>query len=114
MIKNTETADHYTWGKHCDGWRLLDKDDLSVIQERVPPNSGEILHYHQRARQLFFVLQGQLQVTIGSEVFHLTVGDALEVTPAEPHQVHNVSGVDAIFLVISAPATRGDRTNIET
>jgi len=112
MVKNIVTSEHYKWGEHCDGWRLLDTTDLSVIQERVPPNCGEILHHHQRARQLFFVLEGALRITVRSEVFHLSSGDALEVAPTEPHQVHNVSGADAVFLVISAPNTRGDRINM--
>ena len=32
------TAEHYSWGTGCDGWYFLKGADLSVIQERVPPN----------------------------------------------------------------------------
>ncbi len=51
MIKNTTTAEHYTWGSVCEGFRLLDRAELSVIQERIPPGAAELRHYHQRARQ---------------------------------------------------------------
>src|SRR6185295_2037498 len=55
MIKNRKTADHYTWGDGCDGWRLLDCADLTVTEERMPPGESEINHSHGRSRQLFFV-----------------------------------------------------------
>jgi hypothetical protein len=37
-------AEHYIWGEGCDGWHLLKGDDLSVIQERVPPGNFETKH----------------------------------------------------------------------
>jgi mannose-6-phosphate isomerase-like protein (cupin superfamily) len=112
MIKNLETAEHYRWGEVCDGWRLLDGPDLSVIQERIPPGAGEVMHYHSRARQLFYVLAGELQIQVGERPFRLSIGDSLEVSPGERHQVQNLSHVDAAFLVVSTPTTRGDRINL--
>ena len=113
MIKNITTAEHYPWGGLCDGWRLLERAELSVIQERVPPGAGEVEHYHQRARQCFYVLQGALEIQIADRRFSLTVADSVEVPPGERHRVRNTGAVDAVFLVISAPSTRGDRTNLE-
>jgi len=46
-------------------------------------------------------------------VFRLESGDALEVPPLQTHRVRNVSGGDAMFIVVSAPSTRGDRENRE-
>ena len=113
MIRNVKTAEHYRWGQVCDGWRLLERADLSVIQERIPPGAGEVLHYHQRARQLFFVLAGELQIQLGEQLFRLSTGDALEMPPGNPHRVQNLGQVDAAFLVVSAPSTQGDRVNVE-
>jgi mannose-6-phosphate isomerase-like protein (cupin superfamily) len=113
MIKNSKTAEHYRWGQVCDGWRLLERADLSVIQERIPPGAGEITHYHCRARQLFFVLEGELEITLGERLFRLCTGDSLEVSAGEHHRVQNLGHGDATFLVISAPTTQGDRVNLE-
>jgi mannose-6-phosphate isomerase-like protein (cupin superfamily) len=113
MINNISTAEHYWWDDICEGWRLLDRPDLSVIQERIPPGAGEVKHYHQRARQLFFVLSGNLEIELGSHSFQLSAGDSIEVSPASVHQVHNTGDSDASFLVISAPTTRDDRTNLD-
>jgi hypothetical protein len=32
MIVSIENAEHYIWGEICDGWHLLKRDDMSVIQ----------------------------------------------------------------------------------
>jgi hypothetical protein len=54
-----ETAEHYSWGNGCDGWRLVKRTDVSVIQETIPPGSNEIRHLHRQAWQLLFVLRGK-------------------------------------------------------
>jgi mannose-6-phosphate isomerase-like protein (cupin superfamily) len=112
MVTRRERAEHYVWGDGCDGWRLLDRADLSVIEERVPPGASEVRHVHDSARQLFYVLAGQLTIDRGGDTLTLASGDALEVPPTVPHLVRNDGAVDAVFLVISAPTTRGDRTNL--
>jgi mannose-6-phosphate isomerase-like protein (cupin superfamily) len=113
MIRNIDTAEHYGWGQSCDGWRLLDRPELSVIQERIPPAAGEVKHYHARARQLFYVLAGTLEIQLGEQLFDLSAGDSLEVPPGDTHLVRNRGNVDATFLVVSSPTTRGDRINLE-
>ena len=112
MIKNIGNAEHYQWGQVCEGWRLLDRVDLSVIQERVTAGAGEVRHRHTKARQLFVVLSGQLTIETGDALFRLVAGDALEVPPGEPHVARNDSKAEVAFLVISAPSTKNDRENL--
>lgn len=107
-----ESAEHYTWGDSCDGWRLLSRDDLLVIEERIPPGEGEVPHFHSRARQLFYVLAGRLTIELPPETVVVSAGQSLEVPPTVIHRVHNPFDADAVFLVISAPTTVGDRTNV--
>lgn len=108
-VVSKATATHYVWGGNCDGWHLLQGADLSVIHERMPGGSRERRHYHQRARQFFFVLSGALTMAIGDERHTIGQGQGLAVDPGLPHQALNESGSDVEFLVISAPTTRGDR-----
>ena len=112
-IKNIHNAEHYTWGVACDGWRLLNGADLAVIHERIPPGRGEVKHYHVRSRQLFYVLEGNLRIDVADEIAHLEKGDSLEVPPTIPHRVWNSFEDDALFLVVSAPSTAGDRVYLE-
>ena len=109
---STETAEHYVWGKVCDGWRLLDEADLSVIQERVPPGAAETRHMHSQARQFFYVLSGTATIEVGEERIAVAAGQGLHVPSGVAHRFVNGSREDVHFLVISAPTTRGDRVEV--
>jgi mannose-6-phosphate isomerase-like protein (cupin superfamily) len=112
VIINRENAEHYRWGAACDGWRLLSTDGLSVIEERIPPGLGEVPHLHERARQLFYVLSGGVEIDLPAGAQRLERGDSLEVPPGTVHRVHNPFAEEAVFLVISSPTTAGDRINV--
>jgi quercetin dioxygenase-like cupin family protein len=71
-----------------------------------------VRHYHQRARQLFYLLQGKLTIELQDRALTLAPGDACEVPPGATHRVGNAGDADATFLVISAPTTEGDRINV--
>lgn len=103
------TAPHYFWQGDCEGWRLLDAPDLSVIHERMPPGRAETRHHHTTARQVFFCLSGALEIELDGVDHHLTSGEALPVPAKAVHQVRNPGPEAAEFLVISAPSTRADR-----
>lgn len=111
-VRSRRNAEHYNWGDGCDGWRLLSREDLSVIEERIPPGRGEVRHFHERARQLFYVLSGRLAIELPGEAAEVGPGEALEIPPSAIHRVHNPFETEAVFLVISSPATTGDRVNV--
>lgn len=102
-------AEHYLWGDACDGRHLLKREDVSVIQERVPAGSAEVMHYHQVARQFFFILEGQGTLVLTDQSIALGKGEGLEIPPGVPHQFSNLSQSDVLFLVISVPKSQGDR-----
>jgi quercetin dioxygenase-like cupin family protein len=112
MIKNISNVEHYQWGNNCDGWRLLDSPTLSVIQERMPPHTTEAIHYHINAQQFFFILKGSLTFEVEKEVFVVKEGQGFHIVPQTIHKVMNNSEIDAHFLVISEPSTKGDRVNL--
>jgi len=111
MVISIENAEHYIWGEICDGWHLLKRDDMSVIQERVPAGSAEIMHHHNTARQFFYILNGQGTMIFEDHEVVLTKGQGLEIPPLIKYQFTNRSKDDVQFLVISVPSTRGDRVN---
>ena len=108
-----ETADHYIWGRECDGWHLVKSDELSVIRERMPVGTSEARHFHAQARQFFFVLSGIaiLEAAGVRQVLHRHEG--LEIPPNIPHQMLNESDQAIEFLVISQPASHDDRVMVE-
>ena len=112
MVVSIENAEHYVWGEVCDGWHLLRRDDMSVIQERVPAGGAEVMHYHTRARQFFYILEGEGVLGLEAQEIVLKTGQGMEVAPQVNHQFKNRSSADVHFLVISVPSTRGDRVNL--
>lgn len=113
-IINTKNAEHYTWGGNCDGWHLVNLDELSIIQELVPPGAKEVKHYHNKAWQFFFVLSGEATLEIDGETHVLSAKEGIEVPPLTPHQLRNESEQDVIFVVTSKPKSHGDRVLVET
>ena len=111
MVMSIDNAEHYVWGEICDGWHLLKRDDMSVIQERVPAGGAEVMHYHEVARQYFYILEGEGTMVFEDHEVTLTKGQGLEIAPLVKHQFKNRSQTDVHFLVISVPSTRGDRVN---
>ncbi|TMR97429.1 NAD(P)-binding domain-containing protein [Nonomuraea basaltis] len=99
----------YSWGDGCAGWRLVDTPGLSVIEERMPPGTAEEWHVHDRARQFFYVLDGEATMRTPDGDVSLPVGAGVEIAPGTPHQLNNIAAGDLRFLVVSAPTTRGDR-----
>ncbi|HTD28280.1 MAG TPA: cupin domain-containing protein [Xanthomonadaceae bacterium] len=102
-------ARHYLWGDANDGWHLLEGEDLSVIEERVPPGGAESRHRHRNARQFFYVLSGVATLEVDGVAHALAAGEGLHVPPGSAHQLRNQGTVDACFLVVSAPRSHGDR-----
>lgn len=114
MVISTQNAEHYIWGDVCDGWHLLKRDDLSVIQERVPAGGAEVMHYHNTSRQFFYILDGQGAMTFDDKTIILEKGQGIEIPPLVHHQFKNSSNSDVQFLVISMPSTRADRIHVRS
>lgn len=106
-------AEHYIWGNNCDGWRLVDAEDRSIIHERMSPNTCEVRHMHRKSKQFFFNLSGTMTIEVDGIEHILRENEGIEVLPSVPHQVFNKSDKDTEFLVISQPNTRNDRIVVD-
>ena len=104
-------AEHYHWGKGCDGWYLVKESTLHVIEERLPPGTGETLHFHRQALQFFYVLTGTATFTIGARSVVAHSGEGISVIPGVAHRVENAGTNDLLLLVISQPASHDDRVD---
>ena len=104
-----QNSEHYTWGKDCDGWHLVKNEMLSVIEERMLPGTSEVRHFHHHAQQFFYILSGEATMEVSGEIVKLRAGEGILIVPGIPHQMKNESTADVRFLVISQPASHGDR-----
>ncbi len=109
-ITSINNSRHYKWGEDCDGWHLVSSNNLSVIQERMPPGTSEARHYHEKSEQYFYVLKGAACIELNGEVHSVNEQEGLYVAAGLPHQVFNESDDNLEFIVVSTPHSHGDRT----
>jgi mannose-6-phosphate isomerase-like protein (cupin superfamily) len=104
-----KNAEHYRWGVDCDAWYLVNDEQLSVIEEFMPPGAAEIRHHHQKAQQFFYILSGEVIMEVEGQTTLLAAGTGIRVLPGKRHQIRNPSSVPVRFLVVSHPRSHGDR-----
>jgi len=104
-----DNAEHYRWGHDCDGWYLVKDEQLSVIEEFMPPGAAEIRHHHEHAQQFFYILNGEVLMEVNGETTLIRAGSGIRILPGTRHQIRNPSSDAVRFLVISQPPSHGDR-----
>jgi mannose-6-phosphate isomerase-like protein (cupin superfamily) len=72
----------------------------SLLRKASP---GAPPHFHTRATETFFVIDGTLQVLAGEEILTLHQGDLLVVPPHLPHAFAPAPGTEADILVTFTP-----------
>ncbi|NQZ44717.1 MAG: cupin domain-containing protein [Flavobacteriaceae bacterium] len=112
MVRSKEKSNHYSWGKGCSGWIIVENEDLCIIEESMPPNTEEQWHYHEKAQQFFRVLQGTATFELEGQLLFLHPGEGIAIPPNTKHRIKNDQAVPLEFLVISTPPTRGDRVEL--
>jgi hypothetical protein len=99
------TTPHCARHAGCDGWRLVNRNGLSVIKEVVPPSTSETCHSQASARQFFIYPRGESDPPSARIKCRQPVRESVEIAPGIPHRFTN-SGAGAVrFRVISAPST---------
>ena len=95
----------YGWGDGCEGWHLVRAQNLSVIEERMPPGTAEQRHWHARARQFFYVLEGTLTLEVEGETHHLAARSGIELPPGATEQRHWHARARQFFYVLEGTLT---------
>lgn len=110
-VSKYEPLKHYHWGDGCDGWVLVDTEQLSVKQERMPDGAEEILHYHEFAQQFFYILEGMASFEIEKKIITVKAGNGILVEAGKRHRIMNHSGEAIEFILSSQPSANNDRFN---
>jgi mannose-6-phosphate isomerase-like protein (cupin superfamily) len=71
---------------------------MTVGSDGAPP------HFHSRAAELFFVLDGTLDVLLGEELVTVTANDLLVVPAGMPHAFAPAKGASADVLFVYTPS----------
>lgn len=112
MKRSIKNSEHYTWGKNCDGWHLLKTDELSVIEEVMPPGTEEQLHYHEKSRQVFYILSGTATFEIDGHIETVEARESIHIPARALHKIINKGNEHLSFILVSHPKAQGDRIEI--
>lgn len=74
-----DNSEHYIWGDKCDGWYLVNRQDMLIIHEKMPPKTCEKRHYHSTSRQFFFVLNGVLTMELEGKEHQIGIQQGIEI-----------------------------------
>ncbi|MFB3906283.1 MAG: cupin domain-containing protein [Acidobacteriota bacterium] len=74
-----------------------------IMEAIVPPGGGPPPHIHRREEESFYVLEGQLDIRVGNEVFQASAGDFAHTPRDTVHGFRNVGTDKARLLLIFSP-----------
>jgi mannose-6-phosphate isomerase-like protein (cupin superfamily) len=75
-----------------------------VMSGMVPPDAGPPPHIHHNQVETFYIVEGQLGIMLGDEVYEAKAGDFVHVSIGTPHRFINRSQTPAKIIVTFVPA----------
>jgi len=75
-----------------------------LLDMRVAPGKGVPRHTHTLEDEALFVLSGELEATVGDEIFILRPGETLIAPRNIPHQLRNSGNLPNHYLIMFSPA----------
>lgn len=75
----------------------------SLAEARLPPGKGTTPHHHPKTEEIYYILEGTGEMTLGDETRHVGPGDAIAIPPGARHTIFNSGDVTLKFLCCCAP-----------
>src|SRR5215510_13262224 len=75
-----------------------------LLEVSLAPGIGVSRHTHTREDETYYVTAGELEVTVGDEVFVLKAGDTLIAPRNIPHELRNSGTTTNHYLLVFSPA----------
>lgn len=82
----------------------------SLAEARVPPGASTMPHYHEQTEEIYYILSGMAQLTIGKETRPVGPGDAIAIPPGQVHTISNTGDEMLTFLCCCAPGYEHEDT----
>ena len=100
-LVNSEHANHFDWGNIQ--W-LVSGDRMANAQitfgyVEIQPGRKNPRHYHPNSDEVLFLIEGELNHSLGDDVVHLTAGAAIFIPQSMPHDAFNPGDKTARMVV---------------
>lgn len=96
-------AAHFIRAGGYKGQVLFGGESCQIIATLVPPGTeGPPTHVHT-SDQIYFIIEGELEIELGSRTEHVSAGESILIPAGLPHHNRNVSDTPETHLEIIAP-----------
>jgi quercetin dioxygenase-like cupin family protein len=88
------------------GWKVKTQETrgaYSVLESIVQPSTGPEPHRHSREDEGFYIIEGQYEFRVGTQVINAAPGDFLFAPRNVPHTYKNVGTTPSRHLTIISP-----------
>lgn len=86
-------------GKFIHKVKSMDTNNVfSVIEIITPPGKGVALHVHEKEDELVYLLQGEIEVTLGNQTMKAVPGVMALLPRGIPHGFTNVGDTESIVI----------------
>jgi quercetin dioxygenase-like cupin family protein len=98
---NDDDANQFKWGSIqwlCNGEMLGDAEQtFGFVQINAGANNPA--HYHPNSDEVLYLIEGELDHSLGEDMHHLTPGMSIHIPRGVPHNAVNTSDVTARMVV---------------
>jgi mannose-6-phosphate isomerase-like protein (cupin superfamily) len=81
---------------------------IRFAQGRFLPGERIVRHYHKISEEIYYVVSGRCDVSVGDQIVSLAAGQALLVPPYVPHDLHNPENTPCELLFMISPNAQDD------
>ena len=78
--------------------------DYVMLEALVPPDGGPPPHIHHDQVETFYILEGEMEITVGGQTHEAKAGDFFHVSKGTPHNFINRSRTTTKMLFTFVPA----------
>jgi quercetin dioxygenase-like cupin family protein len=106
-----QAAQRFPWGTIqwlCND-ELAPGGALTFGHVQIEPGQKNPRHYHPNSSEALFLIEGELDHTLGAEVYHLTAGMSIFIPRNTIHDARN-TGTRTARMVVAYPT--GDRQTV--
>jgi mannose-6-phosphate isomerase-like protein (cupin superfamily) len=82
----------------------------SLAEARLAPGCATVPHHHAVTEEIYYILEGTAEMTLGHEIRTVSPGDAIAIPPGERHTIRNTGPGQLVFLCTCAPGYEHDDT----
>lgn len=83
----------------------------SLAEELLPPGHAVTPHFHKVLDEIYYVLDGVGEMTVGDETRPVGPGDAIHIPPNNRHTLRNTGDVPMRIVLVCGPAFSPDDEN---